>query len=434
MASTYMKLRIAFFVFSAIGLILYIAAFTIPKWSTHESGSDGLWQICYINGGSDTCALWPDYLMSANHKTVQILSCLGLSFFILFVVMSALTIFWTNHWKKAKAIKYTTVVLAILAVVFVIACLMIYKNDKSGNNTISLCWYLALVGAVIAAIVIPFYLIDACRTVDPKKSDREKIIAIPAMPASTRFPINEETDTHSQDYSTFNPKHSRRPPLLSKLRRQNTTFIHPPPKSTKGLTIKDIKSFPLPPSKTKINLFDKTEIEDHPSPAPPQMSQNSNTQNGTKKNYGAATAQSSSLGTNYSNHKQVKSVPEQHSVFNNTKTINNNGKTMLKIQSQSDSKKPPLVLMSMTDNEENCEDIDDVSQVGTQSCGKSHFSNFKSEWDEKNPKIPCSQSFSISVIKPDDESRGNNSNRLKSVLSSQEGLTIHNLLDEPYEM
>lgn len=71
MASTYKKLRIAFFLFSAIGLILYITAFSIPKWSTHESGSDGLWQICYINGGSDTCALWPDYLKSRKLTNID---------------------------------------------------------------------------------------------------------------------------------------------------------------------------------------------------------------------------------------------------------------------------------------------------------------------------------------------------------------------------
>ncbi|VDH98198.1 Hypothetical predicted protein [Mytilus galloprovincialis] len=251
---------------------------------------------------------------------------------------------------------------------------MIYKNDiKSGNNTISLCWYIALVGAVIAAIVIPFYLIDACRTVDPKKSDREKIIAIPAMPSSTRFSTNEETDTHNQDYSTFNPKSSSRPALMNTLRRQ-------PPKSTKELTTKYIKSFSIPPSKTKL-LFNKTEIENPPSPAPYQMSPNSS----------KANAQSSSLVRNNSN------VPEQHSISHNTKTINKNGKTMLK-KSQSDSIKRPPVLMSITDIEESGEDMDDVVQVVTKSGGKSHFT--ESEWDKKKPKIPYSQSFSAkSVIK-----------------------------------
>ncbi|XP_063438340.1 uncharacterized protein LOC134719263 [Mytilus trossulus] len=408
MASTYKKLRIAFFLFSAIGLILYIVAFSIPKWSTHESGSDGLWQICYINGGSDTCALWPDYLKSPNHKTVEIVSCLGLSFYILYVVMSALTIFWTNQWKKARAIKYTTVVLAILAVAFVIACLMMYKSDiKPGNNTISLCWYLALVGTIIAAIVIPFYLIDACRSVDHKKSDREKIVAIPAMPASTRFSTNEDTDTHNQDYSTFNPKSSSRPALMNTLRKQ-------PSKSTgKELTTKYIKSFSIPPSKTKL-LF-------KPSPGPYQMSPNSSSQNDAKKYYGKANAQSSSLGTNDSNQKVESSVPEQHSISHNTKTINKNSKNMLQ-KSQSDSVKRPPVLMSITDIEESGEDMDDVLVV-TESDGKSQVS--KSEWDQKKPKIPYSQSFSTkSVIK--------HFTWKKECLSSQEMLTIHNV--EPYEM
>lgn len=67
--------------------------------------------------------------VSANHKTVEIVSCLGLSFYILFVVMSALTIFWTNQWKKARAIKYTTVVLAILAGQFIIIILK-YTHTK----------------------------------------------------------------------------------------------------------------------------------------------------------------------------------------------------------------------------------------------------------------------------------------------------------------
>ncbi|XP_052090704.1 uncharacterized protein LOC127727256 [Mytilus californianus] len=389
MASTYMKLRIALFVFSAIGLILYIAAFAIPKWSSHKDGNDGLWQTCYLNGGVATCAVWPDNLKSADHKITQILSCLGLSFFILFVVMAALTIFWTNQWKKARAIKYTTVVLAVLAVIFAIACLMIYKNDKeSGNSTVSIGWYLALVGAVIATITIPFYFVDACRTVEPKKPDKEKLfqnIGIPPMPAPTKFPIKGETDTFNPINSSFDPKNSRRPPLLNELRRQHTTFVHPPPKPpTKKLTKKEIKTFPLPPSKTKINLFDKTEIEDHPSPVPPQVIPNSNTPGGANKDYDTASTKSTSIGTNSPDHNEAESIPQQHSVFkfHKTKTVHKNGKTMLKIQSQNDSERLPPVMMVMPGVDEDGDDIDDVSQDGKISRGKTH----NSQWDEEQAR------------------------------------------------
>lgn len=266
---------------------------------------------------------------------------------------------------------------------------MIYKKDKeSGNSTIAIGWYLALVGAVIAVITIPFYFVDACRTVEPKKQDKEKLfqnIGIPPMPAPTKFPVKGETDSFNPINSSFDPKNSRRPPLLNELRKQHTTFIHPPPKpATKKLTKKEIKTFPLPPSNTKINLFDKSEIEDHPSPVPPQVIQTSSTPDGAKKDFDTASTKSTSIGTMSPVQNEADNSPPNHSVFkfHKTKTVHKNGKTMLKIQSQNDTERLPPVMMVMPGEDKNGDDIDEVSLEGGISGVKTH----NSQWDQEQAR------------------------------------------------
>lgn len=64
--NTYLKLRIALLIFSSIGFILYIVAIAVPKWATNSTGNNGLWQMCYLNGGVETCSLWADSLKTCK--------------------------------------------------------------------------------------------------------------------------------------------------------------------------------------------------------------------------------------------------------------------------------------------------------------------------------------------------------------------------------
>jgi hypothetical protein len=72
--NTYMKLRIALLIFSLIGFILYIVAFAVPKWAKQSIGNKGLWQMCYLNGGVETCSVWVDSLKTCKYTYIYTLT------------------------------------------------------------------------------------------------------------------------------------------------------------------------------------------------------------------------------------------------------------------------------------------------------------------------------------------------------------------------
>lgn len=397
MANTYLKFRIALTIVSAIGLILYIVAFALPKWSQHNSETNGIWHICFTNAGAESCSVWPDNLKTTSLQVVQVFSCLGLISYILFIVSGAMTIFWTNRWKAARAIKFSAAVLAVLSAIFVTVAVAIYKTDKGSDPfSISYSWYFAIIGAVVAGIVAPFYFVDAYRTVAPKKLDREqffKNINIPPKPTFGKFESQEDK---------LQLGNGGRPPLLNELRRHRTSFVHPPPKPrNKILTSKEIKSFPIPPSKTKLDLFEKTEIENHPAPQqqllittvaddvleiPDEKSVSRNED-----------VVSSQIISPESDHDTEKIDIKEHSVFkfHKTKTIQKGGKTMLKIQNEN-AKLPP-VMMIMPGTDENCDDnVDD-------SISRRTMKYPGSEWELEQARLKFAPYFEDIVKKNDDE-------------------------------
>lgn len=405
--NTYLKLRIALLIFSSIGFILYIVAIAVPKWATHSTGNNGLWQMCFLNGGVETCSLWADSLKTSTLKIIQILACVGLVFYCLFVVTGAMTIFWTSHWKKAKAIKYSTVVFALLAVIMLAVCVVLYKNDKgSDGNTLAYAWFFTIIATVVAGIAAPFYLVDACRTVAPKKPDKEqffKNINVPPKPTMAKFDNDVEPDT-------FKFGNGGRPPLLSELRRQHTTFIHPPPNpANKKLTQKDIKSFPLPPTKTKLNLFDKSEVEDHPAPLKSQII-TTNGKNPNHRDEDISSTKSTDFGSQLVDIENESF--ENHSVFkfHKIKTINKNGKTMLKIQNKS-AKLPP-VLMVMPGVDENDEEIVDDSQ----SRRMATKNRAVSQWEQEQMRRKLAPYFVDLEMKNDDENKEKTTEQLQKQL------------------
>ena len=237
------------------------------------------------------------------------------------------------------------------SVVFTAVCLVLYKGDKESSTTsLTTSWFLTIIGTVIAGFLAPFYLIDACRTVASKKPDREKLFGridnIPPMPAPTSFPSK---DFDGEVFGAKQESKNTRPPLLSTLRKQHTTFIHPPPKpSTKKLTTEDIQAFPLPPTKTKLNLFEKDEIEDHPSPIPAP-----NSQRGGKNDSDNTSTSISLASTSIEELPGEVENPNGIFKFHKTKTIHKGGKTMLKLQNDKQNLPPVMMVMPGVDEYDN---------------------------------------------------------------------------------
>lgn len=295
----------------------------------------------------------------------------------------------------------------IFSVIMLAVCVILYKNDKgSDGNTLAYAWFLTLIATVVAGIAAPFYLVDACRTVAPKKPDKEqffKNINVPPKPTIAKFENNVEPDT-------FKFGNGGRPPLLSELRRQNTTFIHPAPKpANKKLTSKDIKSFPLPPSNTKLNLFDKSEVEDHPAPQKSQII----TTNGKKLNHRDEDI-SSTKSTDLSS--QLVDIEneslENHSVFkfHKTKTIHKNGKTMLKIQNES-AKLPPVMMVMSGVDENDEENVDDSQSHRTVTKNRA-----VSQWDQEQMRRKLAPYFVDLEVNNDDEKKEKTPEQLQKQL------------------
>jgi hypothetical protein len=72
------------------------------------------------------------------------------------------------------------------------------KNDTgSDGHTLAYAWFLTLIATVVAGIAAPFYLVDACRTVAPKKPDKEqffKNINVLPKPTSCVVLVQYHTD------------------------------------------------------------------------------------------------------------------------------------------------------------------------------------------------------------------------------------------------
>jgi hypothetical protein len=295
----------------------------------------------------------------------------------------------------------------IFSVIMLAVSVVLYKNDTgSDGHTLAYAWFFTIIATVVAGIAVPFYLVDACRTVAPKKPDKEqffKNINVPPKPTMAKFDNDVEPDT-------FKFGNGGRPPLLSELRRQNTTFIHPAPKpANKNLTSKDIKKFPLPPTKTKLNLFDKSDVEDHPAPQKSQII----TTNGKKLNHrdeDISSTKSTDLGSQLVDIENESF--EGHSVFkfHKTKTINKNGKTMLKIQNES-AKLPPVMMVMPGVDENDEESIND-----SQSHRMAKKNRAVSQWEQEQIRRKLAPYFVDLEVKNDDEKKEKTTEQLQKQL------------------
>lgn len=198
---------------------------------------------------------------------------------------------------------------------------------------------------MIAIVAAPFYFIDALRTIEQKEktTDKKTINNIP--PFEQVQPMRFSQGRSFNDSDEVSNIKSTRPPLLNELKRYRTSFLHPPPKPPKNtvITEKEIESLPLPPSLTKLDLYDKGETEGHPSPAPPP--------NKTDTDSGIS-GDDVSRSSKWSSDSQ-KNEDNGHSVFkfHKTNTIHKYGKTFLKIQNEKADEKLPPVMMIMPGND-----------------------------------------------------------------------------------
>lgn len=244
----------------------------------------------------------------------------------------------------------------------VIGCLVIYKSDRESKAaTLTTSWFIALVSAVMAVIAAPFYFIDALRTIAPKEDKSKKFINnIPPVPTFENMhppsialekSLRPVRDPFSEQENQKHAGNSTRPPLLNELRRYRTSSLHPPPKPVEKkpvITVYEIESLPLPPTLTKLDLYEKDEIEGHPSPAPPLVMPDEHSVDPGNSEHDVDRSDESP------NPDSEHNGDNEHSVFkfHKTKTIQKHGKTFLKIQNNTDTEKLPPVMMIMPGNDE----------------------------------------------------------------------------------